>query len=170
MYKDSFIAFLMCKSNPDYKYRGIITISSQEGNRALLFKQISLSASFMENSSQLAGMMGQLPFQVDTTLPTLEEEGSTEILSRASTAKSSTDSTFCYSHSWEVFTLPQPPQHLDVNSDDEPLEDISDDSPTPDAKSETDKAMQLKKNRHKQAQRNRATHRNEALERYEVDC
>ena len=169
MYKDSFIAFLVCKSNQEYKYRGIITISSQEGNRALLFKQISLSASFMENSSQLAGMMGQLPFQVDTTLPTLEEEGSTKILSRASTAKSGTNSTFCYSHSQEVFMLPQPPQHLDVNSDDEPLEDISDDIPAPDAKSEIDKALQLKKNRHKQARRNHATHRKEALERYEAN-
>ena len=105
----------------------------------------------MENSSQLAGMMRQLPFQVDTTLPTLEEEGSTEILSRASTAESGTNSTICYIHSREVFTLPQPPQHLDVNSDDEPLEDISDDILAPNAKSETDKAVKLKKNRPKQA-------------------
>ena len=123
----------------------------------------------MENSSQLAGMMGQLPFQVDTTLPTLEEEGSTEILSRASTAESGTNSTICYIHSREVFTLPQPPQHPDVNLDDKPLEDIFDDIPTPDAKSETDKAVQLKKNRHKQARRNHATHRKEALERYEAN-
>jgi len=115
MYKDSFVAFLVCKSNRDYKYKDIITISSQEGNRALLFKQISLSASFMENSSQLASMMGQLPFQVDTTLPTLEEEGSTKILSRASTAESGTNTTICYIHCREVFTLPQPPQHPDVN-------------------------------------------------------
>ena len=123
----------------------------------------------MENSSQLVDMTRQLPFQVDTTLPTLEEEGSTKILSRASTAESGTNSTICYIHSREVFTLPQPPQHPDVNSDDKPLEDISDDSPTPDAKSETDKAVQLKKNRHRQAWRNRATHRKGVLEHYEAD-
>ena len=53
--------------------------------------------------------------------------------------------------------------------DDEPLEDISDDILALDAKSETDKAVKLKKNMHKQARRNRATHRKEALERYEAD-
>ena len=48
-------------------------------------------------SSRLVGMMSRLPFQVGTPLPIIEDEGSTEILSSASTAESGTNSTVCYS-------------------------------------------------------------------------
>jgi len=108
-------------------------------------------------SSRLVGMnrmMSRLPFQVGTPLPIIEEEGSTEILSSASTAESRTNSTICYAHSGEVFMLRQPLQAPDVNLGDENLSDISVDALSPPNESDKQRAAREKKNKHKQTRRN----------------
>jgi hypothetical protein len=53
------------------------------------------------NSLWVIGMMSRLPFQVGTPLPTLEEEGSTDILSSTTTTESGTKSTIYHGHSQE---------------------------------------------------------------------
>lgn len=90
-------------------------------------------------SSRLVSMVSRLPFQVSTPLPIIEEEGSTEILSSASTAESGTNSTVCYAHSREVFMLRQPLQAPDVNLGDENLSDISVDAVGPPNESDKSK-------------------------------
>lgn len=49
--------------------------------------------------------MAQLPFQVGSPLPTNEEQGSMEILTKATIAESGTKSIVCYGHTQELFMM-----------------------------------------------------------------
>jgi hypothetical protein len=62
-----------------------------------------------------------------------------------------------------------PPERPDVTSGDEAPCDISNDDPAPIGESEEEKAARIKKNKNKQARRNRAQHRREAIQHSQAD-
>lgn len=73
----------------------------------------------------------------------MEEEGSTEILSSATTVESSTGDSKRHGHTREFFLMrrppPIPPQHPVVNPDDETPSEIFDDDLAPAGETAEDK-------------------------------
>lgn len=98
--------------------------------------------------------MTQLSFQKGTDLPVVSEEGSTEILSTASTAESRTHSTLlCGSSSKEVLMMPTQQQPLmalvppDVLSIDENSDDVTNDEVATPNETDADREARGKHNK-----------------------
>lgn len=119
--------------------------------------------------------MSQLPFQMGTTLPEDNSDGSTEIMSSASTAESETHSTLlCESSSREVFMMPAPrplvaPIPPDVQSGDELSDEMTDDEAAPANESDADRQIRERRNKIQQSRKNRARQRRTAQQNYERD-
>ena len=110
-------------------------------------------------------MVELLPYQYDRTLLVDDNDhGSIEILDIVMTIESGTHSAT--SHSREVFMAGQPPQipmpnPLDIQDGEETLSDISPDTAPRNVETDEQKTARKRKNRARQARRNRAQHHKE---------
>jgi hypothetical protein len=119
-------------------------------------------------------MVELLPYQDDITLPTDNSDpGSTKILDSAMTAQSRTNSAM--RHSREVFMAGKPPQipmlnPPDIQDREEIESNISPDAPALNRETDEQRIARERKNKARQVLCNRARHRKEEWEWYEVAC